>query len=118
MDIIRATEILKGLSEGVDPFTGEVLSDDCICNHAEVVRAFYCILNELDKLSKKTQKPRHENAGKPWSEEDDDTLAKMYDSGCSKKEIQDHFKRSEGAIAARLVYIGRIDSRDTYRYGK
>ena len=34
MDIIRATEILRGLSEGVDPFTGEVLSDDSICNHA------------------------------------------------------------------------------------
>lgn len=96
MDIIRATEILRGLSEGVDPFTGEVLSDKSICNHAEVVRAFYCILNELDKSGKKTRKPQPENTGKPWSKEDDETLASMYDSGCSKQEIQEHLNEQKG----------------------
>lgn len=44
MDIIRAKEIISALAEGVDPTTGEVLPDNCVCNKGEVVRALYALL--------------------------------------------------------------------------
>ena len=48
MDIERAKEILRTLADGTDPLTGEVLSDDNVCNRVEVVRALHCVLNELE----------------------------------------------------------------------
>ena len=58
--------------------------------------------------------PQPENAGKPWTEEDEEILSRMFDTGCTKKEICNHFQRSQGAIAARLVRLGKI--RDRYEF--
>ena len=55
MDINRAKEIVAALAEGIDPTTGEILPEDCVCNKGEVVRAFYAILNICGK-DKETQK--------------------------------------------------------------
>ena len=108
MDILRATEILKDLADGVDPLTGELLPGQNICNQAEIVRAFCCILHELERQRKARKKKLPENAGKPWKQEDDEALAQMFDQGCSKREMQRYFKRSEKSIAARLIHIGKI----------
>lgn len=115
MDIPRAMEILKALGDGVDPLTGELLPGKCVCNQAEVVRAFACILRHLEQT--KAKRPSPENAGKPWSGEDDETLAQMFDRGCSKQEMQTFFLRSAGAITSRLVRIGKISSRDQFDAG-
>ena len=108
MEILRATEILKTLSDGVNPFTGELLPNESVCNHAEVVRAFHCILEELKKNTKKPKKASPENAGKPWGEEDDKTLAQMFEAGYSIQEMKMFFKRTAGAIESRLEHIGKI----------
>lgn len=47
-----------------------------------------------------------ENAGKPWSQEDDCLLLKMYEAGSTVEEIASHFKRTEGSIGYRLVMYG------------
>ena len=112
MDIARAKELLSGLADGVNPLTGELLPDDCVCNQGEIVRAFHTILCAIPSKKAKILPP---NAGKPWTPEDDKKLADMYDSGSSKKDICGFFKRTDGAIAARLVRIGKIQSRDEYR---
>ena len=39
MDINRAKEIVAALAEGIDPTTGEILPEDCVCNKGDVVRA-------------------------------------------------------------------------------
>jgi len=39
----------------------------------------------------------------------------MFEVGCTRKEICSHFKRSPGAIAARLVKMGKISERDEFR---
>ena len=49
-----------------------------------------------------------ENAGKPWSPEDEETLCKMYDSRCTIKEMCNRFGRTKGSITARLVHLGKI----------
>ena len=44
MDLQRAKELLSGLADGVDPLTGEVLPEDHVCNKAEIIQAFHCVL--------------------------------------------------------------------------
>ena len=59
MDLQRAKELLSGLADGVDPLTGEVLPEDHVCNKAEIIRAFHCVLKALPG---KPPKPQPENA--------------------------------------------------------
>lgn len=115
MDKVRATELLRGLADGINPLTGELLTPDCVCNQAEIVRAFHYILSELEQAKTKQLKPGSENAGKPWTNEDDQALCKMFDAGSSKQDICSYFKRSQGGIASRLVRLGKIQERDEFR---
>jgi len=113
MDINRAKEILSTLAEGVDPTTGEVLPDNSVCNKGEVVRALYTVLNSLNE--KKAKKNMPQNAGKPWTEEDETLLIDLYRSGATKKDICNALQRTVTGIAARLVHLGIIDNRDIFR---
>ena len=112
MDLQRAKELLSGLADGVDPLTGEVLPEDHVCNKAEIIRAFHCVLKSLPG---KASKPQPENTGKPWNDADDAVLCQMFDAGSSKKEMCAYFKRSEGSLAARLVRLGKISDRAEFR---
>lgn len=109
MDLHRAKEILSALAEGVDPTTGEVLPGNSVCNKGEIVRAFYAILNHLDK--KNLPKIRPANAGKPWAKEDDDLLIELYQSNAGKRNICNTLQRTESGVAARLVRLGKIENR-------
>lgn len=104
MDLQRAKELLSGLADGVDPLTGEVLPEDHVCNKAEIIRAFHCV---LELIPEKASKARPENAGKPWSDADDELLCRMFDAGSSQKELCAYFKRSRGSISSRLVRLGK-----------
>lgn len=115
MDIQRAKELLAVLSDGVNPLTGEVLPEDDSCNQVEIVRALNTVLRHLDNQPQKSTKPSPDNSGKPWTSEDEESLSRMIDQGCTQKEICSHFRRSPGAIAARLVRLGKISKRDQFR---
>ena len=115
MDIVRAKEILEIIADGTHPNTGELLPKYDSCNQVEVVRAFHTVLKHLNAKADKVKPPQTENAGKPWTKEDEEILCRMFDTGCSRKEICNHFQRSRGAIAARLVKLGKISSRDEFR---
>lgn len=107
MDIIRAKEIIAALAEGIDPTTGEVMPDNSVCNKGEIVRAFYAVLNHLDE--KKPKKNMPVNAGKPWTQVDDEQLKIYFESGMTRKEISDNFQRSTGSITSRLTKLGLLD---------
>ena len=111
MDIVRAKEIVFILAEGVDPTTGEIFPCDSVYNKGDIVRALYAVLRALDE--KKNSRP--ENAGKAWTKEDDAKLGELFQANTPKREICRFFQRSEGAIAARLVRLGLIEERDTFR---
>jgi len=51
------------------------------------------------------------NAGNAWSETEDSELLSAYDSGQSNNEIAAQHGRTEGAIASRLMRLGRITKR-------
>lgn len=114
MDILYATELLKGLADGVNPITGEQLAPEDSCNQPDIIRALHTAVAVLEKKAEKG-KQTPENAGKPWSPEDEGILNEMFDKGCSSKEICDYFKRTKGAIAARLVHMGKIQERDALK---
>ena len=84
MDVQRAKELLTVLADGVDPLTGEVLPDNHVCNKGEIVRALHCAVEEL---SRRRKKPLPENNGKPWTEELDDELCRLFDGGMKKKDL-------------------------------
>lgn len=110
MDIIRAKQIVRLLAEGVDPLTGEVMSNESVYNKPEVIRALYTILeatspNMSAPTSQQLLDPKR-NAGKPWTEVEDD---KLRDEFAEKKKISDIAKehgRTYNAIESRLDYLG------------
>ncbi len=120
MDIAYAKKLLETLADGVNPVTGEVLSDEDSCNQPDVIRALHLAATCLEKAEKaeKRAKSLPENAGKPWNAEDDNKLTRMFEQGRSSREICNEFRRTEGSIAARLVRLGKIQSRDEFRYRK
>ena len=63
MDIERAKELLSALADGVNPFTGEVLDRDNVCNRPEIIRALHTVLYELDEAVKKAPKKRLKTPG-------------------------------------------------------
>lgn len=117
MELSRATELLATLADGVNPLTGEVLSSDELCNQGEIVRALYTVLAALTS-EKKSKRPLPENAGKPWTSEDDSLLTAMYDAGCTNRDMCLRLKRTNTALAARLVRLGIIETREAFRNRK
>ena len=111
MDLEQAKNILETLADGINPITGETLRKEDSCNQVDVVRALHIALRHLD-VPKKSRKPNAENTGKPWTTADDDILCRMFDTGCSPQDMCNHFQRSNGSIAARLVKLGKINFRD------
>ena len=116
MDISYAKDLLKSLADGVNPLTGEVLPYNDSCNQPDIIRALHVAVAHLEKAAKK-EKSLPANAGKSWSPEDDEKLIQMFDEGIPQSDICNHFKRTTGAIAARLVRLGKIQARDEFRYG-
>lgn len=111
MDISQARKIVEALADGINPVTGEVLPAEDSCNQPEVIRALNTVLKQLEAKQKKGPK----NAGAKWTEEEEQLLVKMYNSGATKKEMCDRFKRTENGLAARLVRLGVISERDIFR---
>lgn len=128
----RAVEIIENLVDGIHPLTGDVLPECNICEETGIVDALNCairVLNERivaeraieeyhrqqikESLEKKDKAKRKlpENAGKPWLPEDDVELLKLYKAGVSVTEIAKQYKRTRGAIRARLVRLGMAEHR-------
>ena len=103
MDVIRAKEILSALADGVNPLTGEILPPEDSCNQAEVVRARHAALANLNVPK---QKKVPENAGKPWTAEEDAQLRGEMQSGDSERKIATSHGRSRGAVRSRIVLLG------------
>jgi len=106
----KALEILQDLSDGIDPHTGEIFPSDSPYQHPDTVRALFKAINALARIQErsKREKALPENAGKPWNAEADALLAQQFDSGVSFKELSKDHKRTDGAIKARLIKLGKM----------
>ena len=109
MDIAQAKMILSTLADGINPLTGELLPDDCICNQVEIVRAFHCVLTVLSKVGANDLPP---NAGMPWAESEDKLLLNSFMEGKTVSELAKMHGRTKGAISSRLKKLLEIVTDD------
>ena len=114
METAKTVEILKALAEGIDPGTGEQFPAGSPYQHPDTVRALFAAIRGLENPAPRPaktdapQKPGPENAGRPWSQEEDSRLGQAYDSGKSIEELAQMHKRSKWAIESRLARMGKI----------
>lgn len=114
MELGKALEIIKALSDGTDPLTGEIFPPNSPFQHPNTVRALFKAIDALERMQerKKRQKSLPENAGNPWYEEEDKLLIDQFDKGVSVTELSRNHGRTKGAINSRLVKLGKISSID------
>ena len=123
MERDQALDILKALADGIDPATGEPFPSGSSYQYPDTVRALYYAVHALEAPARPRErnvqpKGAPENAGRPWSEEEDQRLAKAFDSGKTVLQLADEHKRSRIAIEARLVKLEKITAPEggTMRY--
>ena len=111
METKRALEILTALADGVDPYTGEVYSKDSPYQNAETVRALLYTVQSVKQLEfrSKRDKTLPGKAGKPWDKEEEAALLQAFDSGTDMGEIAKKHMRSQVAIKARLIKLGKLE---------
>ena len=114
MEKADALKILQQLADGIDPQTGQPFRADSPYQHPDTVRALFAALRALDVQP--AAKPRTaagenapQNSGKPWSDDEDKTLAAAFDAGGKIPELATAHQRSRFAIEARLAKLGKIE---------
>ncbi len=111
MDEARALTIVSALANGVNPLSGELFAVDSPYQSADVIRALYCAVRALDTSGRRrtrAQGTASNNAGKPWSEDEDRQLLTAFDDGRPLAELAQTHGRTRGGIQARLVRHGRL----------
>jgi hypothetical protein len=116
MSPLEARKIIEALANGIDPETGEILPAQNTLNSPQVIRALFIASKALDKEARRHRATHrkssiHAKAGSPWSVDEDKELLAAFDSGIPVNEIAQRHGRTQGAIAARLVRLGRIKER-------
>ncbi len=112
MDEEQALDLIRPLADGVLPTTGEELPVDSPLQHPHIVRALYLAVQalEVQALRRTRQRRLPENAGKPWSVEEDRRMERAFDGGDSVSRLAETHRRTPAAIQARLVKLGKLDA--------
>jgi len=115
MERDKALGILKTLADGIDPGTGERFPVGSPYQNSDTVRALYYAVQSLTNSAQSeernaTQKAQPQNAGRPWSDEEEAQLGQAFESGKTILDLAQEHKRSRIAIEARLVKLGKISA--------
>lgn len=113
MEREAALKIIQQLANGTDPNTGEVFGADSPYQHPDTVRALFAAMRALENQSAPRQRAggnenAPQNAGKPWSADEDQALASAFDAGKQIPELATQHRRSRFAIETRLAKLGKI----------
>jgi hypothetical protein len=112
MEKQAALQIVQALAQGIDPHTGETFPAASPYQHPDTVRALFQAVQALTGASaNQSRSPQSapENAGKPWSDEEDKALAAAFDTGKAIPELAEHHRRTRVAIQARLIRLGKVE---------
>ncbi len=124
MDIFTALKNVEALANGIDPISGEVLSECSPYNNPEVIRSLFTVIGAVKqpKKGKKSVEQKQEeniskglpkNAGLPWSEEEREKLIHAFSSNTSINELSKIHGRTSGAITSELKKQGLIEELET-----
>ena len=127
MDHSKALAVLKHLSEGSDPETGQPFPPDSPYQRPDVIRALFHAVRKLETAEAGEAGSLPESAadtpaavasprrgapaprsGKPWSTEEDEKLVAGFDAGQSIAALAADHGRSRIAIEARLARFGKV----------
>ena len=110
MDTEKSLAIIRALSNGLDPNTGDEYPADSPYQRAETVRALFMAMQALERNKMANDRLRNlpGNAGNAWESAEDQRLITGYDAGKSITEIAVEHQRTELAISKRLIKLGRI----------
>jgi hypothetical protein len=106
----KVLTIIKRLADGIDPYSGELFPTDSPYQNPDTVRALYEAIKILERSQKKAKNSREmpKNAGAAWTQEEEQLLITGYDAGASIIDLAEKHERTEAAIQARLVKLGKI----------
>ena len=109
MKTIRALEIIRALSNGVDPYTGEVYPAGSIYQNVETVRALYAAIAAMEAAHKRERRKKAlpRRAGQPWDDEESSLLISRYEQSIGIKELAQQHERTKGAIVSQLTKLGK-----------
>jgi len=112
MEVTQALGILKPLSDGVNPLTGEEFPLDSIYQHPRVIRALYLSVSLMEKERAKQRRLARlpANAGALWMKEEVQNLLDSFDSGKTIKELAKIHQGTEVAIESKLSKLDKIES--------
>jgi hypothetical protein len=110
-----AARILNLLAQGLDPSDPRACLSPQALSEPQVIRALFMGAMALQADHGVTIASRDlaspSMAGKPWTAEEDRYLLKAFDLGHSLEHISTVHRRTQRALAARLVRLGRINER-------
>jgi hypothetical protein len=111
MDEIKAAGILKALAAGIDPAAGTPMTDVAVLREPDVVRALFLGIDSLESRSRQARRQSNlpRNAGKPWTQEEDERLLQAFDTGTPVDALTLAHERTRAGIEARLVKHGRLE---------
>ena len=104
-------------ADGVDPTTGEVLPKESVYNSPEVIRALFAVLEATTPQKEGTRPTLNRNAGKPWTDIEDDKLRDEFAARMKISDIAKEHGRTYGAIESRLDYLG-LKRKPFWLFGK
>lgn len=116
----QALPVVRMLADGVDPITEQEFATDSPYQHPRIIRAMLIAQRVLEDHAKRQRRQQAlpENAGKPWSEDEDGKLIEGFDAKRSIRELATQHQRSLLAIEARLVRLGKLPPEAGLRPGK
>jgi hypothetical protein len=111
MDEIQAAGILKSLAAGIDPAAGRPVADVAFLREPDVVRALCLGIDSLETRARQGRRQSNlpRNAGKPWTQEEDERLLQAFDTGTVVAALTLAHERTRAGIEARLVKHGRLE---------
>lgn len=106
----QARQILQSLVQGLDPETGAEIPPDSVLQQPAVMRALIAALLAIEQVNARQQRRARlpDNAGRVWTEEEEQALVAAFKSGEPLADIAARHCRTLAAIEARLERLGHL----------
>ncbi len=111
MDAETALLVIRPLSEGIDPLSGEEFEADSPYQNSRIVRALAVAVTALEHEHVRSlrRKNQHAKAGMPWTSEEDEDLLSAFDDGKTIQDLVKLHQRSPVAIRTRLQQFEKLE---------
>ena len=118
MDNESAIDVISALSQGYNPLTGEQLPGDGIFNQPNIIRALFVAKHCIERCGALDRRRQTQPAktGAPWTPDDEALLVSQFSAGKTFYELAQEFSRTQGAIQARLIKLGKIEDTGQLRF--